>query len=178
MSSTACHASRRPSGRRQHPGAQPPQRAGGRVAIDDAAAGRDQPRRVIVERRQGLGGLPHEHGLVGPRTLARRTGAARWGAPPEPTGPTRRQRRGGGGGPGPGEGEGGGLGEVARRVARPGVSSPASAVHCWATASQNARSRMVRPICTSVDSPGSSTTFAKPFSSRSGRRTEASGSPT
>ena len=37
------------------------------MAVDDPAAGRHQPRRVVAERGQRLGRLPHEQGLVGAR---------------------------------------------------------------------------------------------------------------
>ena len=54
-------------GRGQRPGAQPPERARGRVALDDAAAGGDQAGRIEAQPGQRAGRLPHHQGRVGAR---------------------------------------------------------------------------------------------------------------
>ncbi len=54
-------------GRGQRPRAQPPERARGRVALDDAAAGGDQPGRIEPQPGQRAGRLPHDEGRIGAR---------------------------------------------------------------------------------------------------------------
>ena len=85
ISSTAARAAAIGSALVSIRGAQPPQRAARRVALDDAPAGDDEPGRVEPEPAQRAGGLPHERLGVGTPAPGPRSAGARSGARPHGT---------------------------------------------------------------------------------------------